>query len=170
MNHKDPIGKIRDLERRHHRRGQRSDGSTLRKNMGRGIEATMTPKSNSKFIAEARAICAKATPPHDEDQPDETCAACGDIPDTRDREWDRGDLCWTCQADVFNPLRTALPEALDRLEKSELAQEELKKAGWKHVAEGGKDFCPKHKPRRKPRRRSRTTIALVNSGRKTGRG
>ena len=27
-------------------------------------------------------------------------------------------------------------------------REELKKAGWKHVAEGGKDFCPKCKPRR----------------------
>jgi hypothetical protein len=26
-------------------------------------------------------------------------------------------------------------------------REELKKAGWKHVAEGGKDFCPKCKPR-----------------------
>ena len=25
-------------------------------------------------------------------------------------------------------------------------REELKKAGWKHVAEGGKDFCPKCKP------------------------
>ena len=118
-------------------------------------------------------------------------------------------------------------------------REELKKAGWKHVAEGGKelrikdierlelaalplfpteekkpktgrellqalkatglvgvwkdrtdigdsstfarklrkkaqtrtkDFCPKCKPRRKPRRRSRTTITLVNSERKTGRG
>jgi hypothetical protein len=49
-------------------------------------------------------------------------------------------------------------------------REELKKAGWKHVAEGGKDFCPKHKPRRKPRRRSRTTITLVNSERKTERG
>lgn len=35
---------------------------------------------------------------------------------------------------------------------------------------GGKDFCPKHKPRRKPRRRSRTTITLVNSERKTERG
>ena len=79
----------------------------------------MTPKTTAEFIAEARAICAKATPPHDEDQPDEACAACGDIPDTGDREWDRGDLCWTCQADVFNPLRTALPEALDRLEKAE---------------------------------------------------
>jgi hypothetical protein len=33
-------------------------------------------------------------------------------------------------------------------------REELKKAGWKHVAEGGKDFCPKCKPRRKG-----TTIA-----------
>ena len=29
--------------------------------------------------------------------------------------------------------------------------EELKTQGWKHVAEGGKDFCPKCKPRRKPK-------------------
>lgn len=49
-------------------------------------------------------------------------------------------------------------------------REELKKAGWKHVAEGGKDFCPKCKPRRKPRRRSRTTVVLVNSERKTNNG
>jgi len=49
-------------------------------------------------------------------------------------------------------------------------REELKAKGWKHIAEGGKDFCPKCKPRRKPRRRSRTTITLVNSERKTGRG
>ena len=34
----------------------------------------------------------------------------------------------------------------------------------------GKDFCPKCKPRRKPRRRSRTTVVLVNSDRKTERG
>jgi len=47
---------------------------------------------------------------------------------------------------------------------------ELKKTGWKHVAEGGKDFCPKCKPRRKPRRRSRTTVVLVNNERKTERG
>ena len=32
------------------------------------------------------------------------------------------------------------------------------------------DFCPKCKPRRKPRRRSRTTVVLVNSERKTERG
>ena len=32
-------------------------------------------------------------------------------------------------------------------------REELKKAGWKHVAEGGKDFCPKCKPRRPMTRR-----------------
>jgi len=49
-------------------------------------------------------------------------------------------------------------------------REELKAKGWKHVAEGGKDYCPKCKPRRKPRRRSRTTITLVNSERKTERG
>jgi hypothetical protein len=49
-------------------------------------------------------------------------------------------------------------------------REELKAVGWKHVAEGGKDFCPKCKPRRKPRRRSRTTVVLVNSERKTERG
>ena len=79
----------------------------------------MTSKTTAEFIAEARVICEKATPTHDEDQPDEACAACGDIPDTGDREWDRGDLCWTCQADVFNPLRTILPEALDRLEAAE---------------------------------------------------
>ena len=36
--------------------------------------------------------------------------------------------------------------------------------------EDGKDFCPKCKPRQKPRRRSRTTITLVNSERKTERG
>jgi hypothetical protein len=36
--------------------------------------------------------------------------------------------------------------------------------------EGGKDFCPKCKPRRKPRRRSRTTVVPVNSERKTERG
>ena len=47
---------------------------------------------------------------------------------------------------------------------------ELKAKGWKHVAEGGKDFCPKCKPRRKPRRRSRTTVVPVNSERKTERG
>lgn len=29
-------------------------------------------------------------------------------------------------------------------------REELKKAGWKHVGEGGKDFCPKCKLARKP--------------------
>ena len=45
-------------------------------------------------------------------------------------------------------------------------REELKTSGWKHVAEGGKDFCPKCKPRR----RSRTTVVLVNSERKTERG
>jgi ssDNA-binding Zn-finger/Zn-ribbon topoisomerase 1 len=49
-------------------------------------------------------------------------------------------------------------------------REELKNVGWKHVAVGGKDFCPKCKPRRKPRRRSRTTVVLVNSERKTERG
>jgi hypothetical protein len=49
-------------------------------------------------------------------------------------------------------------------------REELKKAGWKHIADGGKDFCPKCKPRRKPRRRSRTTVVLVNNERKTERG
>ena len=37
-------------------------------------------------------------------------------------------------------------------------------------AEGGKDFCPKCKPRRKHRRRSRTTVVLVNNERKTERG
>ena len=45
-------------------------------------------------------------------------------------------------------------------------REELKAKGWKHVAEGGQDFCPKCKPRR----RLRTTVVLVNSERKTGRG
>jgi len=49
-------------------------------------------------------------------------------------------------------------------------REELKAKGWKHVSDGGKDFCTKCKPRRKPRRRSRTTITLVNSERKTERG
>jgi hypothetical protein len=38
------------------------------------------------------------------------------------------------------------------------------------IAEGGKDFCPKCKPRRKPRSRSRTTVVLVNNERKTERG
>jgi hypothetical protein len=27
-------------------------------------------------------------------------------------------------------------------------REELRAEGWRHVAEGGKDFCPKCKPRR----------------------
>ena len=46
----------------------------------------------------------------------------------------------------------------------------LKEDGWKVAQPGGKDFCPKCKPRRKPRRRSRTTVVLVNSERKTERG
>jgi transketolase N-terminal domain/subunit len=49
-------------------------------------------------------------------------------------------------------------------------RKELKAQGWKYIEAGGKDFCPKHKPRRKPRRRSRTTVVLVNSERKTERG
>lgn len=49
-------------------------------------------------------------------------------------------------------------------------RQELKAQGWKYIEAGGKDFCPKHKPRRKPRKRSRTTVRLVNSERKTERG
>jgi len=51
-----------------------------------------------------------------------------------------------------------------------LLRQELKAQRWKVAMVGGKDFCPKCKPRRKPRRRSRTTVVLVNSTRKTGRG
>ena len=59
------------------------------------------------------------------------------------------------------------PSAIVRLPRARKRMcEELRKAGWKHVAEGGRDFCPK----RKPRRRSRTTVVLVNSERKTERG
>lgn len=28
-------------------------------------------------------------------------------------------------------------------------REELKAQGWKCIADGGKDYCPKHKPRKK---------------------
>lgn len=49
-------------------------------------------------------------------------------------------------------------------------RQELKTQGWKCIEAGGKDYCPKCKPRRKPRRRSRTTVRLVNAERKTGRG
>lgn len=49
-------------------------------------------------------------------------------------------------------------------------REELKVQGWKFIADGGKDYCPKHKPRRKLRRRSRMTVQLVNSERKSKRG
>ena len=45
--------------------------------------------------------------------------------------------------------------------------------GWKLIRQPDDtrvDYCPKCKPRRKPRRRSRTTVVLVNSERKTERG
>lgn len=83
----------------------------------------MTPE-DTQFLADIEALAEKATPEHDDDQPDEACAACGDIPDTADREWNRGDLCWPCQAELFNALRAAIPllVGMVRAQEKELAE------------------------------------------------
>ena len=48
-------------------------------------------------------------------------------------------------------------------------RQELKGQGWKCIEAGGKDFCPKCKPRRKRRPRFSTYVEVVNSQR-TDRG
>lgn len=45
-------------------------------------------------------------------------------------------------------------------------REELKKQKWKHVELGGKDYCPKCRPRKKKRVYVTSTIELVNAVRK----
>jgi hypothetical protein len=66
------------------------------------------------FVAETWAICEKAAPVMDARSPDDECPGCGEEPYVEaGLEYTRGDLCYACQAAVFNPLRTALPRALD---------------------------------------------------------
>lgn len=76
----------------------------------------------------------------------------------------RGDGSVTAR--VYEPSKSAAAKDAIVLEARRCIQAQ----GWKCIEAGGKDYCPKCKPRRKPRRSSRTTVRLVNAERKTGRG